>query len=311
MDWNKDGKLDILSGCYWTEDSDSGHIQLLAGQGPLEYADAESVTDAEDALLTNFDLSKVEGNSQHQMKTICTQQHAVDYDGDGDLDLVVGCFADSFFYYENTGQEGVPKLAKPVELPERSPEYHAAPHLVDWDNDGDLDLLSGTVNGGVVWSRNVGTRQKPVWSAFATLIKTPTPSTSPANDDDALQPSRASRIWATDWNGDGKLDLLLGDAALVQPKQAEKSEDEIAAIKAKMTEYRESARPLREQMRELRREGAKIDAPEIVEIRNQLKELSQESLTLSRSLRATQPAERTGFVWLYLQTDKAAEVATR
>ena len=59
MDWNKDGKLDILSGCYWTEDSDSGHIQLLAGQGPLEYADAESVTDAEDALLTNFDLSKV------------------------------------------------------------------------------------------------------------------------------------------------------------------------------------------------------------------------------------------------------------
>lgn len=36
MDWNGDGHRDILSGCYWTEGADAGHIQWLAGSGSLD-----------------------------------------------------------------------------------------------------------------------------------------------------------------------------------------------------------------------------------------------------------------------------------
>ncbi|MFO0529093.1 MAG: hypothetical protein ACK52A_13425, partial [Planctomycetota bacterium] len=85
MDWTGDGKLDILSGCYWTEGADGGHIQLLAGRGGLDFAESIDLLSGEGKPLLNEALAEDESN---QTSIICVQQHAVDYDGDGDLDLV-------------------------------------------------------------------------------------------------------------------------------------------------------------------------------------------------------------------------------
>ncbi len=32
--------------------------------------------------------------------------------------------------------------------------YHCDPFVIDWDGDGDLDLLSGSSEGGVQWAEN-------------------------------------------------------------------------------------------------------------------------------------------------------------
>ena len=309
MDWNQDGNLDILSGCYWTDASDSGHIQILRGKGPLKFEKAESLLNAKGVALSNFPIDD-DNKGSKQTETICTHQHAVDYDADGDLDLVVGCFATSFYLYENNGSAGDPLLGEPIELPIKSPSYHSAPHLVDWDGDGDLDLLSGTGDGGAVWSQNVGTRQQPEWSEFTTLIPAPKAisAQSPASKN-SLQPSRASRIWATDWNRDGKLDLLLGDAASVQKHEDNEAAVDVDATKKQMEESRELAKPLRAELRKLRIDGVKVDDERMISVRAELAKLSDTYLKLSRSLRKTQQIERTGFVWLYLQTDAPEAVA--
>ena len=149
MDWDNDGKLDILSGCYWTDDEDGGFIQILRGKSGLDFEASENLLAANGKPLLNRPLSGETsgGMDKSQTATICTHQHAVDYDGDGDLDLVVGCFGSEFFLYLNEGSSEKKQLAQPEPLPVKSSSYHAAPHLADWDGDGDLDLLSGTAEG--------------------------------------------------------------------------------------------------------------------------------------------------------------------
>lgn len=68
--------------------------------------------------------------------------------------------------------------------------------IVDWDNDGDLDLICDG-NQGPVWYENVGSQQKPVMRLRGPLLKNRIEGHSPTPN-------------AADWNGDGKLDLIIG-----------------------------------------------------------------------------------------------------
>lgn len=68
--------------------------------------------------------------------------------------------------------------------------------LADWDGDGDLDLLTDGEDGPL-WYENVGSQQKPVMALRGPLLPVKIQGHNPAP-------------CAFDWNGDGRLDLLVG-----------------------------------------------------------------------------------------------------
>ena len=313
MDWNNDGHLDILSGCYWTEGADGGHIQILAGQGSMDFAAAEELKNAAGYPLMNAKLPEEGkgGMKDNQTETICTQQHAVDYDGDGDLDLVVGCFESNFFYYENTGSNEDKKLSEtPVKLSIESISYHSAPHLVDWDGDGDLDLLSGTGDGGAIFSENTGTKTAPEWASFRQLIPPTNKHEQTTAGGKEVEPSPSTRLWATDWNGDGLLDLLVGDSAnIVNPKDGIELADYEKRLKefnVKLAEHQKKQEPLYEKYSKAMQAGEEPDE----ELQKEMQEASKAMSEVFNAKAEFQDSKSTGFVWLYLRKPAVEQTLT-
>jgi hypothetical protein len=76
-----------------------------------------------------------------------------------------------------------------------------SPYVLDWDEDGKMDLLFGTERAAVYFFRNVGTNQAPKLESGTKLDL--------ANEEFAE--GYRSRIDVTDWNGDGKQDILVGN----------------------------------------------------------------------------------------------------
>jgi FG-GAP-like repeat/FG-GAP repeat len=129
-----------------------------------------------------------------------------DIDGDGDLDLLLGNKLDPrkqssgrLFVFRNNGsaQQPVFRLADTLDL---ANSFHYAPTLGDLDADGDLDLLLGTWNQGVLVYRNAGSARDPRWQqdTTATIALTRGSNATPA---------------LVDIDADGDLDLFVGEAS--------------------------------------------------------------------------------------------------
>ena len=101
--------------------------------------------------------------------------------------------------------------------------------MIDWDGDGDLDILSGSAEGGVQWAENrAGPGKLPEMAPFRKLIERGPQLEygSILRDADIKGPLSDTRIWVDDVDGDGKLDILVGDQApLISPADG-LSEDE-------------------------------------------------------------------------------------
>ncbi len=79
-----------------------------------------------------------------------------DFDGDGDLDLLCGEFMDGFTYFENVGNASDLQLMQGRRPPIHMDLQMITPVAIDWDRDGDVDLICGDEDGRVAFIEHRG-----------------------------------------------------------------------------------------------------------------------------------------------------------
>ena len=133
-----------------------------------------------------------------------------DFDGDGDLDLICGEFVDSMTWFENTGTRRVPKYAEGRLLtvdgnPIRMELCMIVPVAVDFDQDGDVDLIVGQEDGRVALVDNTGkvADGMPQFAAPVFLRQ----------EADEVKFGALVTPVSYDWDDDGDEDLICGNTA--------------------------------------------------------------------------------------------------
>lgn len=172
-DWDGDNVRDLIVGLegdkslVWYKNIGTNTRRSLSYRGYIK-------ADGQDLLIP----AKPAPESPHYKRDYAPSVEVVDWDDDGDPDLLLGGYITGYiWYYENTGKgpDGTPVLTfrgpiqadgKPIDT-----VWGAHPCAVDLDGDGDLDLLSGSfgqaVGGGDSFNRflyyyeNVGSRKRP------------------------------------------------------------------------------------------------------------------------------------------------------
>lgn len=146
---------------------------------------------------------------------------AVDFDKDGYVDLVVGDEDGRVAFIRNTGKTGghMPQFDQPVYFRQQADllKFGAlvTPVSVDWDEDGDEDLIAGNSAGYIGFIENLGLFEgMPRWAAPAYLQANGTPIRIQAGLNGSIQgPAEAKWGYTTlsvaDWDGDGRKDILI------------------------------------------------------------------------------------------------------
>jgi hypothetical protein len=292
---------DLFSG------SATGELSVFRGKDKGEFGAREVLRDKALAAITVPKAATV---------------FAADWRGGGKLDLIVGTLDGYVYLVPNDGADGKDVYGKPKRLevdgkPIQVSMGRADPVVADWDGDGKPDLIVGTGAGSVVWFQNAGTREEPKLGAAQTLV-----SESPlaANPNAVLKDGQGglqAKVCVVDWNGDGKLDLLVGDSVVIQKAappvgstpQDRAAEKKLRDDKARMEKdynallQKEEAlsKPVgKETPKALQERQKKIE-----EVKRAAAKLQQDQLDAEKQMaRLSKPApvaDPHGYVWLYLR----------
>ncbi|MFK7959560.1 MAG: FG-GAP repeat domain-containing protein [Phycisphaerales bacterium] len=316
MDINGDGHLDILSGSYSRPGQDmAGLFQVLAGKPGGGFSAATPLNGDDGQPLV------IGSSTQKPVGQICTRPFAVDLDADGLLDIVAGNFGGEFHMFRGTGPgtfaaRSTMLVAAKADAnngrARRGPSFdgptakkaslavpmHSDPFLIDWDGDGDHDMLSGTARGGVMIAMNTGTPQAPSFAAFRDLVAAPAKAHAMPTDDITLGeshltgPAGSTRVWSADVDDDGDLDLLVGDTQVVYHAGEGVT---VAQAKAAMATF--SAAQQKLFVAQPMPKGD--DAGSMATYEREMAEWQKKYEALIAERDKTVREERTGFVWMY------------
>ena len=177
--------------------------------------------DADNDLHVNVAESLVLNDAGQMVNTTMSScPNFVDMNDDGLKDLVVSDTQGFVWIYLNSGEKGKPKFTTGTFIPTFI-GWGAKIHVCDWDGDGDNDIVFGTFYGDIGILENKGTSKQ--WQ-FTRRMGIPRYVDLTYGVDDpkdrlpTLILGKQTMIlgnymspWVTDWNKDGKPDLILGE----------------------------------------------------------------------------------------------------
>ncbi len=243
VDWDGDGDDDLISG------NSAGYIAFIENLGgsPLRWA-APRYLSAGGKLIR--ELAGPNGSIQGpaESKWGYSILSVADWDGDGLPDIITNGIWGKIVWYKNTGTRTAPKLAagQAVELTlpagtptpkpawfwwnpkgsELATQWRTSPQMVDWNQDGLMDLVLSDAEGYLaLYERKRGANgaltlhppQRVFWSEGASVFNS---NGLPQNKESGLLRlndgvyGRSGRrtFCVADWDGDGKIDILLNSA---------------------------------------------------------------------------------------------------
>jgi hypothetical protein len=281
------------------------------------FGEPESITDVKDETVLirdfwNYDSKEWDKSDRAKSEGHCTSVSAVDWDNDGDLDLLLGDYYGGRIFLrlnEGTAKQSRFALTNSAVSADGTPivikNGLAAPRVVDWNGDGLFDILCGGAKGGVYYFKNTGDKKSPQFSIAETLIEpVNSQSTSgysmkvPAKNGQPTLPGTSYHIEPVDFDGDGDLDLLVGGRSswLERPAQELTTKeiarrDEIAKqsndLRAKLVEISNQAKTKEEIAKQRDSEELKVLVKRFQELQTELRKYR------------TNSSKSGDFVWLY------------
>jgi hypothetical protein len=130
----------------------------------------------------------------------------VDYNLDGIKDVLMGTVEGNIICYTSRESAGIPQFSEHHFLLSEGKDLidvgsHAAPFMLDYNNDGKSDLLVGNGNGSILYYSNQGSNAAPHFLSPEVLEDV---------DGVPLAVESHSKPFLVDWDGDNKKDMLLG-----------------------------------------------------------------------------------------------------
>ncbi len=201
-DFDGDGDLDIICGEFldkltWFEN--------IGSREQPEYAKGRILKNTEGIIKMDLEMIIPVG---------------VDWDNDGDMDLVIGDEDGRVALAENTGevQNHMPVFKSPVYFKQQADNVKfgalVTPYSVDWDNDGDEDLICGNSAGYIGFIENLDGGNPPRWDQPKRLKAEGDVIRIMAGDSGSIQGPAESKwgyttLSVSDWDGDGLRDIIV------------------------------------------------------------------------------------------------------
>lgn len=190
-------------------DSD-GTQDLLVGEGNYGYVYFYRNTNSAAAPILAPGVRLMQGSSPLSVSSRATPC-LYDWDGDGLSDLLCGNGNGYVFFFKNIGSDQAPAYATSTLVQAGGTSLNlgirSVVRMFDWDGDGVKDLV-GSSDTGVYWCRNTGSDGAPLLQSRVALH-------APVSGSGLIPISTGPRmrLHLVDWDNDGAIDLLIGNAA--------------------------------------------------------------------------------------------------